>query len=263
MEVVDRVAKLEHSVGGGAPMRVGLSSILSGGNESPDAPIDRMDDICARINMLERLQWLAEERGSSRAWDGGFDGIGGGDFDSTRAWVRMNMLDDSFGTFVDGWSVFDIMPSCYMNSDEYATSVRHKGVAGMKNIEGSILTSIQNELPFMLAGDGSDAAHDLVKVKTYKDYCSDKGTGICTKILDLMDRVKLLVTRLACNLRNEPALQLSTQMMEHTLLFIERLIKFINEQYLHLMCRGGFSSQDAWNLLSKLIRCIFEDMTLV
>jgi len=48
----------------------------------------------------------------------------------------------------------------------------------MKNIEGSILTSIQNELPFMLAGDGSDTAHDLVKLKLYKDYHSDKGKGI-------------------------------------------------------------------------------------
>jgi len=90
-------------------------------------------------------------------------------------------------------------------------------------------------------------------LKSYKDYCSNKGTGICTKILDLMDKVKPLVTWLVCNLRNEPARQLSTQMMEHTLLFIEQLIKFIDEQYLWLSCRGGFSSQGAWNLLAKLI----------
>jgi len=114
------------------------------------------------------------------------------------------MPDDSLGAFVDGRLVFDITPSRYTNSEEYATSVRHKGVACMKNIEGSILTSIQNELPFMLARDGSDAAHDLLKLKSYKDYHSDKGTGICTKILDLMDKVKPLVTWLACNLRNEP-----------------------------------------------------------
>jgi len=69
----------------------------------------------------------------------------------------------------------------------------------------------------MLAGDGLDVAHDLVKLNLYKDYCSNKGTGICT----LMDRVKPLVTRLACNFRNEPARQLSTWIMEHMLLFIE------------------------------------------
>jgi len=120
-----------------------------------------------------------------------------------------------------GRLVFDITPSRYANSEEYATSVRHKGVAGMKNIEGSILKSIQNKLPFMLAGNGSDAAHDLVKLKSYKDYRSEKGTGICTKILDLMDKVKPLVTQLVHNLRNEPARQLSTRMMEHTLLFIQ------------------------------------------
>jgi len=51
--------------------------------------------------------------------------------------------------------------------------------------------------------------------------------------------------------------------MEHMLLFIERLIKFIDEQYLRLTRRGGFSSQDAWNLLAKLIQWIFEDMALV
>jgi len=75
--------------------------------------------------------------------------------------VRENMPDDSYGAFVDGRSVFDITPSRYMNSEEYPSSVRHKGVAGMKNIEGSILTLIQNKLPCMLAGNGSDAAHDL------------------------------------------------------------------------------------------------------
>jgi len=57
----------------------------------------------------------------------------------------------------------------------------------------------------MLAGNGSDVAHDLVKLKLYKDYCSNKGTGICTKMLDLMDKVKPLVTWFAHNLRNEPA----------------------------------------------------------
>jgi len=159
-EMADRVAKLEQAVRVGATKKVGLSLILLGIDKGLDAPIEGLDNIHKRNDMLERLQWLTEEQGFFRVQDGGFKGIGGGDFDSTRVWVRENMrenmLDDSFGAFVDGRLVFNITPSRYMNSEEYAASVRHKGVAGMKNTEGSILTSIQNELPFMLAGDGSD-----------------------------------------------------------------------------------------------------------
>jgi len=121
-EVADHVVKLEQSIGGGAAKRVGLSSILSGVDEGPEVPIKGMDDICEQIDSLERLQQLAEERGFSQAQDGSFEGIGSGDFDSASACVHENMLDDSFGTFVDGWSVFDITLSRYMNSEEYAIS---------------------------------------------------------------------------------------------------------------------------------------------
>jgi len=57
------VAKLEQLVGGGAPKKVGLSSIFSGIKEGSEAPINRMEDIRERINTLERLQWLTEEQG--------------------------------------------------------------------------------------------------------------------------------------------------------------------------------------------------------
>jgi len=141
--MVDRVAKLEQSIGVGATRKVGLSSILLGVKEGLDAPIKGMVDIREQINMPERLQQLTEECGFCWVQGGSFESIGSGDFDLTRAWVHENMPDDSFSTFVDGRSVFDITPSLFMNSEEYATSVRHKVVVGMKSIEGSILTSIQ------------------------------------------------------------------------------------------------------------------------
>jgi len=88
------VAKLEQSVGVGATKKVGLSSTLSGIDKGLEAPIEGMDNIHEWIDVLERLQQLMEEQVFFRVRDGGFEGIGGGDFDSTRGWVRESMPDD-------------------------------------------------------------------------------------------------------------------------------------------------------------------------
>lgn len=171
-------------------------------------------------------------------------------------------LPDSCGTVIDAVSALYFCNTKHMEGDQLFNKMSKTKTAGITWIEEKVLLSMQNPLPPVFGGHNTDSTLPLPKVDKYEVWQSSSHSNIGLKhnIQRDMQALQDMLKREIGRLRSTEARRFATECLNHSVQFVAQLSEFITKMYRELTDTNSFSSKDAWGLVAKVTRRIFDDM---
>ena len=244
-------------------------------NTDHPVPAPSSTDIAS---LIERIEALETERKRDRTkiellesrlghGDDKFD-LGGGHFlqsaGDVRAYLmRLVAMDIDFGGFVDVYNIFTRLHQ-YINSENTLHDVfkAKKDIKGLdlSEDEALVVFSHTSVMPPLFGGKRSEKT-EIGNLPTYAKWrTKSTQTGVAfdmEKYLSMVQGdVESIIREQYGHLQELSAI--ANRMLIKSIDFVSQFIRWIDDTYAILLA-GGNPSGDCWWLITRVIRCVFED----
>jgi hypothetical protein len=186
-------------------------------------------------------------------------------FEDLLAWVRIKIPKGRFGLIVDGHSFLEFFTlSGHIDTEAGTAAVSHSQKAGFSTyIEAQLAISFKNLFPVVFGKGGSSSIDDsecLPAIST-GDKWNNGSTGVHHQLMRNMNDVSYQIDSSIKKVFKEypEARQLAIDCVTASKRFVIDLISFMSQEYATWQQRG-FSKKDAWQIVSQIVRRIFEDL---
>jgi len=186
-------------------------------------------------------------------------------FEDLVVWVKVEVPKGRFGLFVDGHSFLEFFSlSGHIDTEAAAAAFSHSQKAGFSTyIEAQLAISFKNLFP-MVFGKGGSASlddSDCLPVISNGDKWNNGSTGIHHQLMRNMNDV---LYQLDASIKkvlkdHHAARQLAIDCVTLSKRFVIDLISFMSQEYATWQ-QQGFAKKDAWQIVSQIVRRIFEDL---
>lgn len=197
-------------------------------------------------------------------------GVGGFSFQSledVQAFVLSEIPSNRYGYFYDAVSLLTTIRSNNGPAEDSWTQQHRAAQGGYKNTaEALIAVSFKQDLPGILFGEkqsGKESLFPLPGAPTYAHWNKNDGvSGVKKVIEDSLDlRVEAIMTSAQGLFRDHPrALNLINACLMASATFIRDLLQFADTLYYELITSTKTKEDDAWYLVSTLIRTVFKEL---
>jgi hypothetical protein len=167
--------------------------------------------------------------------------------------------------FVDGHSFLEFFSlSGHIDTESGTAAFSHSQKAGFSTyIEAQLAISFKNLFPIVFGKGGSSNIDDseCLPAISSGDKWNNGSTGVHHQLMRNMNDVSYqLDSSIKKVLKEYPeARQLAIDCVTASKRFVIDLISFMSQEYSTWQQRG-FSKKDAWQIVSQIVRCIFEDL---
>ena len=189
-------------------------------------------------------------------------GVGVRSHHDMAAWVTTHLPEHRFGLFLDAVSILEFLFYGSVSMDGNMKSQDHSEKLGFETLyEARVCTSFQNRLPNVL-GSIDDKAFPLSKLSTYEKWDSGDHMGLRYQLKNEIPSIRKQVKAAINSALTDPeAKSLALECLSTTDAFITEMSNYVSQTYRDLVDQGGFVPKDAWRLVCKLLRRIFEDLS--
>ena len=185
-------------------------------------------------------------------------------FEDLHTWTRRHMPPGRFGFIVDAHSFLEFFTLAgHIDTEVVAAAEHNAEKAGYATFyEMKVGASFSNLFPLIFGkpGSGSESVTGLPGVSTGEKWIHPT-TGVHAQVMRKMNDISY---QFDMNIRqvyrdHPEAKKLATDCVTASKRFIIDFFNFISSEY-QVWQQRGFSKKDAWEIMSQIVRRIFEDL---
>lgn len=185
-----------------------------------------------------------------------------------RVWLATHLINNRFGLFLDGVSIFDFLAQSHVDSHDNMAHMYNSQKNGFETVyESRVISSMQNLFPNLFGktgSDGMDTSRTLPALQSGDKWNSNGVTGLQLQVERELPNVDMQFRgAIASTFDSAPeARDLALELLYRSKKFALDLCNFIQRDY-DFWKHKGYAKKEAWELTSLSVRRIFEDIHVV
>lgn len=189
-------------------------------------------------------------------------------FEDLMGWVKLNVSKGRFGVFVDAHSFLEFFAQgAHHSAESSAAAESHSDKAGYATyLETQMAASFKNLFPTVFGKGGSATLDDAecLPAITSGDKWDNGTTGVKHQLSRNMNDISYQLDSLIKKVLKDhlEARRLALDCVTASKRFVIDLLTFMSTEYV-LWQQRGLTKKDAWLLVCRMARRIFEDMQSV
>lgn len=182
------------------------------------------------------------------------------------AWMRIHLVGNRFGIFLDGVSIWTYFFGSYRDTSQVITDYHGSNKIGFSTLHDTkVAASFQNVLPAAL-GKGSEDTEHLPGLSRFELWDNQDGSsGLKYRLSREIPLVKSQVSRNIKNTvgKDSEAKDLATECLNHSAIFVDGLGSYISRAYEQLVASAAFDKDKIWAIICRCVKRVFDDISSV
>jgi hypothetical protein len=184
-----------------------------------------------------------------------------------KVFIETKMASNTYSVFHDVVTLLESLSGVHIERKDVINEIYQADKIGYTDGEARHISSFRIVLPTILGyvKEGTATKYNLPAIRTFEDWNPQDGVSgikdyIMSGVVDLQQQITQEIDDLFDPVGQPEARALAMDMLSQSQRFIVELVAWIDQFYIELIKSSQATPEEAWELISSLIRRIFEKL---